>query len=155
MVRPLRKLFFHPLMKTIKETFPISTGRGQTTLVKKDGHYQIKLQMNESASKVFNNLKDDFYDNYGPEMENFFQDSQTTTTWSEAVRSKYVPQEDKDDWFDDNIDEVVHKGFVDSTFLRFFDTTDDKDDDKQSVASWGTGNTTAYTEIVTSHAGNQ
>jgi hypothetical protein len=116
----------------------------------------VKPQMNESASKVFNNLKDELYDKYGPDINYFFQDTRTTSTaWSEAVRSKYASQEDEDDWFDDDddIDEVVRQGFVDSTFLRFFDTTDDKDEDKHSVASWGTGNT-AYTEIVTTQVTN-
>jgi hypothetical protein len=115
----------------------------------------VKIQMNESASKIFNNLKDDLYDKYGPEIESFFQDSRSTTSWSDAARSKYVSQEDEDDWFDDDddIDKVVSKGFVDSTFLRFFESKEDNEEDKQSIASWGTGNT-AYTEIVTTQVTN-
>jgi hypothetical protein len=57
-------------------------------------------------------------------------------------------QDDEDDWFDDDedIEDVVKNGLIDSTFLHFFGGKTEEDD-KESVASWGTGNT-AYTEIV-------
>jgi len=110
----------------------------------------VRSHLQDSAYSVFANLKDALYDKYGPDIEQFFDDQRPSQNWKEALVSNQQQQDEEDDWFedDDDIDEVVKKGFVDSTFLQFFKGTSDQEEDKQSVASWGTGNT-AYTEIVT------
>ena len=109
----------------------------------------VRGHLQDDAFKVINNLKDDLYDKYGQEIELFFNDTHSNTSWKDAV-TKSQAQEDEDEWFDDDddIEDMVKKGFVDSTFLRFFKSQKDIEEDKQSTASWGTGNTT-YTEIVT------
>lgn len=110
----------------------------------------VKNHMQEEATTVLENLKDELYDRYGPDIEQFFNDRRTSQNWKAAITGKQLQQDEEDDWFDDDedIDEVVKNGIVDSTFLRFFKKSSDQEEDKQSVASWGTGNTT-YTEIVT------
>jgi hypothetical protein len=110
----------------------------------------VKYQHQESAQKIFNNLRDDLFDKYGEEIEYFFLNKRINSQWKDAVTNRQQMDEEED-WFDDDddIDEVVKKGLVDSTFLKFFTNSKlETNDDKQSVASWGTGNT-AYTEIVT------
>jgi hypothetical protein len=108
----------------------------------------VKAHMYDDAMRVYNNLKDELLEVYGPAINQFFHD--TNTGWLDAVKNPVQTQpDDEDDWFedDDDIDDVVKRGLVDSTFLQFFSAKDD-DEDKSSVASWGTGNTT-YTEIMT------
>jgi hypothetical protein len=109
----------------------------------------VRNYMAEEASQVYKNLQDTLFDKYGPNVNMFFDNKQTSSTWRDAALGKLQTQEEDDDWFDDDddIDEVVKKGIVDSTFLQFFNSNED-DEEKKSVASWGTGNTT-YTEIIT------
>lgn len=107
----------------------------------------VKAHMYDEALRHYNNLYDHLYEVYGPAIKRFFQDN--STGWVDAVKTPVQTiQDDEDDWFedDDDIDEAIAKGVIDSTFLRFFTTKDDEGD-KSSVASWGTGNTT-YTEII-------
>lgn len=54
-------------------------------------------------------------------------------------------QEEDDDWFDeeDDTEELVKKGIIDRSFLQFLSEGID-DSDKQSVASWGTGDTAYF-----------
>jgi hypothetical protein len=109
----------------------------------------IKSQLQDSAMRVYGNLKDRLTDKYGQDIERFFfKDRSQNSGWRDALMNTTQTQEDDDDWFDDDeeIEEVVKKGLIDSTFLHFFSGNADEDD-KESVASWGTGNT-AYTEIV-------
>ena len=47
---------------------------------------------------------------------------------------------------------MIEKGIVDSSFLQFLNKKGDEDD-KQSLASWGTGETT-YTELVNGQKAN-
>jgi hypothetical protein len=110
----------------------------------------VKNHLRDEATIMLANLKEELYDTYGPDIEQFFNYSRTSQNWTEVITGKHLQQDEEDDWFedDDDIDEVVNNGFVDSTFLLFFKTSSDQEEDKQSVASWGTGNTT-YTEIVT------
>jgi hypothetical protein len=65
-----------------------------------------------------------------------------------VVNSNKTQQEEEDDWFEeeDDIDDLVKKGLIEPAFLQFL-TGKDNESDRQSVASWGTGDT-AYTEIV-------
>lgn len=110
----------------------------------------VKTQMYDSAIQTYNNLRDNLFDKYGPDINCFFNDSKVRTGWKDAViTGNTLAIDEDDDWFDDddNIEDIVKKGLVDSTFLQFFGNKND-DEDKQSVASWGTGNT-AYTEIIT------
>ena len=108
----------------------------------------VKGHLQESATRIVTNLRDELFDIYGHKIDMFFNDKISTTSWKDATSSKPQNQEDDDDWFDDDedIDELVKKGYIDSTFLKFFEVKEDEED-KQSVASWGTGLTTC-TEIV-------
>jgi hypothetical protein len=108
----------------------------------------IQSQMQESASKVYNNIRDTLHDIYGSEIDKFFLDARRDTGWRDIVVNTNQYKDDEDDWFDDedDIDEVVKRGIIDSSFIHFFGTKKDEDD-KLSVVSWGTGNTT-YTEMV-------
>jgi hypothetical protein len=110
----------------------------------------VKSLMADSATRIVNNLHDTLLDRFGPSVNQFF--TKNTNHWAEVVKTQ--PQDDEDDWFDDDddIDEVINKGLVDSTLLPFFGGTQEQDD-KSSVASWGTGNT-AYTEIVSTNKDN-
>jgi hypothetical protein len=110
----------------------------------------VKPQIQDSAIKVFNDLRETLFDKYGSEITKFFLNPRRDTGWRDIVVSTNQYQDDEDDWFDedDDIDDIVKKGLVDSNFIQFFGNKPDEDD-KASVASWGTGNT-AYTEIVTS-----
>lgn len=110
----------------------------------------VKSLKADSATRIVNNLHDTLLDRFGPSVNQFF--TKNTNHWAEVV--KIQPQDNKDNWFDDDddIDEVINKGLVDSTLLPFFGGTQEKDD-KSSVASWGTGNTT-YTEIVSTNKDN-
>jgi hypothetical protein len=101
------------------------------------------------ARHILNNMKETLYDQYGPDIDQFFRDDTSKSSWAVAVSRNVNNQEDDDDWFDDDEDitEMVNKGIVDSSFLQFLAGKADEDD-KQSVASWGTGDT-AYTEICT------
>lgn len=109
----------------------------------------VKSHMAEEAILIYNNLRDNLYETYGSDINQFFHD-QSTGLLDVVKTSVPLQQDDEDDWFDDDddIDAVVRSGLVDSTFLRFFGEASDETD-KSSVASWGTGDTT-YTEIIAS-----
>jgi hypothetical protein len=88
------------------------------------------------------------FDRYGPEINIFFADERKHQLWDEIVKNNKTNQDDEDDWFDeeDDIDELVKQGLIEPSFIQFLQGKDE-DNDKQSVASWGTGNTT-YTELM-------
>jgi len=102
------------------------------------------------AEQTIQQMKEILFDNYGPEINVFFDDEQTRMSYWDAVQGKpkQVSQEDDDDWFEDedDIDELVKKGIVDTSFIQFLSGQQDGSD-KESVVSWGTGNS-AYTEMV-------
>lgn len=107
----------------------------------------VKPNLVSCARNVLNDIMDDMVEQYGQEVKQFFKDNTVSSQWLDAVTRGDKTQDDEEDWFDDDddIEEMVKKGLVDSTFLNFLAGNVD-DSDKQSVASWGTGETT-YTEI--------
>jgi hypothetical protein len=115
----------------------------------------VKANMQVQARAAVNNLRELLTEQYGTEVTKFFVEPQNegTYSWKSAtMRNKTNhTNDDDDDWFEeeDDIDELVTKGLVDGSFLQFL-TEGMDDNDKHSVASWGTGDT-AYTEIITTH----
>lgn len=109
----------------------------------------IKSHLYEEARRLMANVRDDLNEKYGEAIDNFFaKDTFTERAWIKALKTGQS-QDDDENWFDDEddyIDLMIEKGIVDSAFLQFLNKKGD-DDDKQSVASWGTGETT-YTELV-------
>jgi hypothetical protein len=114
----------------------------------------IKSHLISDARSIIVNLKDSLMDTYGPEIEHFFIRDQTDNKpWRSALVNNV--QEEEDNWFDDEENEIeimIEKGLLDSEFLSYLQSKGD-DTDKQSVLSWGTGET-AYTEIVASQITN-
>lgn len=109
----------------------------------------VRGHLFEKARMILADIKETLVDKYGIEVEKFFIDEKTTRqTWTNIVTAG-TNQDDDDNWFDDDEDYIeimIEKGIVDSSFLQFLQKKDD-DSEKQSVASWGTGETT-YTELV-------
>lgn len=108
----------------------------------------VKSNLVKEATNIVRNLKDNMFDKYGPEINIFFADERKHQTWDEIVKNNKTNQDDDDDWFDeeDDIDELVKQGLIEPSFIQFLQGKEE-DNDKQSVASWGTGNT-AYTELM-------
>jgi hypothetical protein len=109
----------------------------------------VKPHLISNARNIIDNLRDTLIEKYGSEVNQFFKDDKVRPSWAMAITQNTKTPEDDDDWFDDDDDiaDMVSKGIVDSSFLHFLAGKID-DDDKNSVASWGTGDTT-YTEICT------
>jgi hypothetical protein len=108
----------------------------------------IRTNMLTRAKVILDNIQDTLCALYGDEVNQFFGVVHTPEGWAEvAGRYKQQEQEDDENWFDDedDIDDMVEKGIIDSSFLQFL--SEQVEDDRKSVASWGTGETT-YTEIV-------
>jgi len=105
----------------------------------------------EARNKVAH-LKDILTDTYGPDIEHFFvSNHDEDQTWRNAYVSS--SKEEDDNWFDNDENEIeilIEKGILDNNFLAFLNSKVGESD-KQSVVSWGTGDT-AYTEMVTTHA---
>lgn len=110
----------------------------------------IKPHLCDQAQTILRDIKAVLEEKYGSEINQFFREERVSQ-WLEAVTRRNVVQDDEDDWFDDedDVDEMIKKGLVDSTFLQFLAGKVDESD-RQSVASWGTGDTT-YTEICATH----
>lgn len=103
-----------------------------------------------AAQQTLNNIKDTLphQESYGDVINEFFNSTRTDeyTGWADIVNCNNK-QEDDDDWFDDedNIDKMVKKGVVGSSFFTFL--AEQVEEDKQSVTSWDTGGMT-YTEQI-------
>jgi hypothetical protein len=87
-------------------------------------------------------LRNTLTEKYGSQVEQFFKEDNERPSWARAITRTLQPPEDDDDWFDeeDDIADMVSKGIVDSSFLQFLAGKVDEDD-KNLVASWGTGDT--------------
>jgi predicted CopG family antitoxin len=111
----------------------------------------VKNQYADEAIQYIQNARESLVDKYGSEIDYFFNKEGGSKEWVDAVNSNKQTQEDDEDWFEeeDDIDELVKKGLIDPAFVQFL-KGDEVDTDRQSVASWGTGDTT-YTEIVDNH----
>jgi hypothetical protein len=116
---------------------------------KKKWSLSVRSNLLTSTRAILDNIQDTLCTIYRNEVNQFFETNHTSDGWAEVVgRYKQQEQEDEDNWFedDDDIDDMVKTGLVDSSFIPFL--SEQVDDDRKSVASWGTGDT-AYTEIVT------
>jgi hypothetical protein len=95
-----------------------------------------------------NNIQYELQEQYGDQVNYFFRNSNDSTKWADIVNKRGSgQQDDEDDWFgdDDDVDDMIKKGVIDCSLLQFL--SERGDDDKQSVVSWGTGDTT-YTEMM-------
>lgn len=109
----------------------------------------VRPHLLEEAQKMLNNIEDTLREEYGDGVSYFFlKGNDNYSSWAATSDRRPTDQDDDDDWFDedDDMEEMIKKGVVDSSFLQFLSAK--SDDDRQSVASWGTGDTT-YTEIMT------
>jgi hypothetical protein len=108
----------------------------------------VRSHLLTSARDILDNMQVMLCDKYGDEVNQFFAAIHIHDGWADGANRNMMGQDDEDDWFDDedDIEEMVRKGIVDSSFLQFL--SEKVEEDRQSVASWGTGETT-YTEIVT------
>jgi hypothetical protein len=147
--------------KTFSEIILETTSRNDTTTrifnhfkrawnmdpSKESWDISVKNQFADEAIQYVHNVRDKLFDKYGPEIDYFFSREGGSKEWVEAVNSNKQTQDDDDDWFDDedDNDELVKKGLIDPAFVQFL-SGKEVDIDRQSVASWGTGDT-AYTEI--------
>jgi len=108
----------------------------------------VRSHLFTEARTVMGNIKEYLVDVYGIEVEHFFSEEKNMDQpWMRALTSG--TQDDDENWFDEDEDYVeimIEKGIVDSSFLQFLNKNGE-DSDKQSVASWGTGET-AYMEMV-------
>jgi hypothetical protein len=104
----------------------------------------------EEANEVLRNLRKDLEGKYDRSLDHFF-----IATETDQRDTKFVRQTDNDDdWFtDDFFDKMITSGSLKSEFIQFL-RGDDSDKDKESIASWGTGDT-AYTDIVVSTSGKE
>jgi hypothetical protein len=111
----------------------------------------VKNQYADEAIRYINNVRHELFNRFGPEIDHFFNKDEKSKEWVEVVNSTKQAQDEDDDWFEDedDLDDLVKKGLIDPSFIQFLAGKEDKTD-RQSVASWGTGDT-AYTEII----GNQ
>lgn len=102
----------------------------------------VKPHLVDYARLAINNLRNTLTEKYGSQVEQFFKEDNERPSWARAITRTLQPPEDDDDWFDeeDDIADMVSKGIVDSSFLQFLAGKDDEDD-KNLVASWGTGDT--------------
>lgn len=107
----------------------------------------VKPHLASAAQKVLNNIQNELQEQYGDQVNYFFHNNNDSTEWADIVNKRVSGQEDEDDWFDDDddVDDMIKKGVIDCSFLQFL--SERGDDDKQSVVSWGTGDTT-YTEMM-------
>jgi hypothetical protein len=114
----------------------------------------VRNHLVHEGQRIVTNLKDDLIDKYGPGVGNFFIDTHGDDhLWRDVVKGRSNTQEqEEDNWFDDDDDTevLIQKGFLHSSFLQFLNPKQSQlgDEDKQSVVSWGTGDTN-YTEIMT------
>lgn len=108
----------------------------------------VRNQLEDEAATIIRNCRDTLFDKYGHEIEKFFNNERKSNEWVEVVNSTKTTLDDDENWFedDDDMDELVKKGLIDPAFIQFL-TGQEIDTDRQSIASWGTGDT-AYTEIV-------
>lgn len=96
---------------------------------------------NETLRTLFKKLEDE----YGEVVEQFFVDRRS----DQQATVNYPENDDDDDqWFqDDDIDKMIKTGILKDDFIQFLNgNVEDKD--KQSVLSWGTGDTN-YTDLET------
>jgi hypothetical protein len=95
-------------------------------------------------------LRKDLEAKYDRSLDHFF-----IATENYQRDTKLVRQTDNDDdWFkDDFFDKMITSGSLKSEFIQFL-RGDDSNKDKESIASWGTGDT-AYTDIVASTSGKE
>jgi hypothetical protein len=108
----------------------------------------VQTQYEDEATNVLRNLREQLFELYGQEIQTFFTKEHVSTDWVDAVTNNKSSIDDDDNWFDDDddMDELVKKGLIDPAFIQFL-KGHDSEMDRQSVASWGTGDTT-YTEMV-------
>ena len=110
----------------------------------------VKPNMVHKAEQAIQHMKDTLFDAYGPEIDKFFEDYQMGLSYWDAAqgRPRNINQEDDDDWFEeeDDIDDLIKRGIVDTSFIQFL-SGQQNTSDKESVVSWGTGDST-YTELV-------
>jgi hypothetical protein len=97
------------------------------------------------AKELLEKIKNILADRYSIEsVQRFFTDKEIPS----AYPTKDTQTND-DDWFkDDYFDKMIKTGVLQDDFIQFLNDKD-VDNDKDSVKSWGTGDTT-YTEIMAS-----
>ena len=97
------------------------------------------------ANEFLRSISDKLIEEYGEDAEQFCDDKRVNY---DTGYLKEGQDDDDDNWFqDDDIDGMIKSGVLKSDFIQFL-KGESTEEDKESVLSWGTGETN-YTELET------